>query len=162
VTRGRKPRPLHVVEREGNPGHRARTEPVVLPPSDLVEPDWAYRLPGDREDAVTVRARCHELWCRLAPVLSRSIGLVAAQQALFDDYVMTVARVEQGERALSEGGMVVETRRGTVRSPWVTVLNQYRSHLRSLIGELGLSPSAAARLRRPAGLGGDEEDPFDV
>ncbi len=161
MTRGRKPRALHVLEREGNPGHRALTEPVVLPPSALVEPDWVYRLPGERVDAVTLRARCHELWTRLAPVLARSVGLVHAQQSLFDDYVVTVARIEQGERALSEGGMVVETARGYVKSPWTTVLNQYRSHLRSLIGELGLSPSAAARLRRPAGLGDDDDDPFD-
>ncbi len=161
MTRGRKPRALHVVEREGNPGHRARTEGVVLPPTELVEPDWNYRLPGDRADAVTLRARCHELWTRLAPVMSRSVGLVRAQQSLFDDYVLVVARIEQGERALSEGGMVVDSARGYVKSPWTTPLNQYRAHLRSLIGELGLSPSAAARLRRPAEVGDADDDPFD-
>jgi hypothetical protein len=39
------------------------------------------------------------------------------------------------------------------------VLNQYRSHLRSLTGELGLSPASATRITRPESS--DEDDPFD-
>jgi phage terminase small subunit len=54
---------------------------------------------------------------------------------------------------------VVMTERGQVKNAWTTILNAYRSHLRSLIGELGLSPSAATR------LGGkdsnDDHDPND-
>jgi len=75
------------------------------------------------------------------------------------DFCVTWARIEQGERAISRAGMIVATERGNVRNPWSTVLNQYRSHLRSLIGELGLSPSAATRLSRPEAPGDD--DPFD-
>ncbi len=65
------------------------------------------------------------------------------------DYCVTWARIVQGELALSRDGVVVQTDRGAVRNPWATVLNQYRAHYRSLIGELGLSPSAASRLSRP-------------
>jgi P27 family predicted phage terminase small subunit len=87
------------------------------------------------------------------------VGLVGEQQETLVEYCVTYARIEQGERALSSQGVVVMTERGQVKNAWTSILNAYRSHLRSLIGELGLSPSAATR------LGGkdsdDEEDPFD-
>jgi len=163
MARGRKPRAsAFQVVREGNPGHRPVEEGVVLPPQDLVEPDWPDALPGDGDEQVQLRATVHELWTRLAPTLARSIGLVHAHQSIFQDYCVTVARIEQGERAQSQEGLVVLTERGYVKNPWTTILNAYRANLRALTSELGLSPSAAARLRRPI-LGGDDddEDPFD-
>jgi hypothetical protein len=41
------------------------------------------------------------------------------------------------------------------------VLNQYRAHFRSLVGELSLSPSSASRLGRPESDDGEDRDPFD-
>lgn len=156
---GRKPKPALQVVREGNPGKRPVKEAVKFNPSDLVEPVWDEWFPG--EDAENERARgvCHGLWVKLAPSLSRSVGLVGEQQETLIEYCVTYARIKQGERAISIEGMVVSTERGQVKNAWTAPLNQYRSHLRSLIGELGLSPSAATR------LGGkeadDEDDPFD-
>lgn len=147
---GRKPKPTLQVVREGNPGKRPVKDSVVLPPSPLVEPEW----PSGIDD------RCSQLWRRLAPVLARSAGLVGEMQETLVDYCVTVARIEQGERVISDEGMVVTgAMGGPVKNPWHTALNGYRAHLRSLTGELGLSPSSAARLTRPESS--DDDDPFD-
>lgn len=159
ATPGRKPKPTLQVVREGNPGKRAVKDAVVLPPSALREPDWEELLPGRNAEIVRARAVAQELWQRTAPTLARSVGLVGEQQETLIDLCVTWARILQGERALSRSGVTVETDRGVVKSPWTTVLHQYRSHFRSLVGELGLSPSSAARLTRPDQP--DEDDPFD-
>ena len=156
---GRKPKPALQVVREGNPGKRAVKDSVKFSPSDLNEPDWDGVFPGGSPDELRCRETAGALWRKLAPTLSRSVGLVGEQQESLVDYCVTWARIEQGERALSEQGMVVMTERGQVKNAWTTILNAYRSHLRSLIGELGLSPSAATRLGGKAA--DDEDDPFD-
>ncbi|MFE6903798.1 phage terminase small subunit P27 family [Streptomyces sp. NPDC057717] len=48
---GRKPKPPLQVVREGNPGKRPVREGVKLPPSELVEPDWAVFFPSMRVPA---------------------------------------------------------------------------------------------------------------
>ena len=153
---GRKPKPTLQVVREGNPGKRPVKDAVVLPPSALVEPDWSEVLPGHER----LQKRAAALWRKIAPTLARSAGLVGEQQEVLVDYCLTIVRIEQGERALSEQGMLIDGAMGSVvKNPWTTVLNQYRSHFRSLVGELGLSPSSAARLIRPESS--DDDDPFD-
>lgn len=157
---GRKPKPRLQAVREGNPGKRALKDSVVLPPSALREPEWGELLPGSTVELRRARETAGALWRKVAPVLARSAGLVGEQQESLVDYCVTWARIEQGERALSRQGVVVSTERGQVKNAWTTVLNQYRAHLRSLIGELGLSPASAARLQPPGG-GDGEDDPFD-
>lgn len=158
---GRNRKPALQVVREGNPGHRPVRDAVVLPPTGLVEPDWADLLPGDDASVARARSDAAELWGRTAPTLARSVGLVHEQQEVLVDYCLTWARIRQGERALSAQGMVVPGRAGAVvRNPWTTVLNQYRAHARALAAELGLTPRAAAGLVRPPSAD-DGEDPFD-
>lgn len=154
---GHNKRPTLQVIREGG----TPKEGIVLPPTELVEPDWLDRLPGDAPDLIQTRATASELWRRCAPVLARSVGLVSAQQETLDEYCIAWARIQQGEHALAEQGVVIEgARGGMVRNPWTTVLNQYRQHFRALAAELGLTPSAASRLTRPQ-TGDDDDDPFD-
>lgn len=162
MTRGPKPRPVLAVIREGNPGKRPVHEGVVLPPSPVTEPDWTDLLPGTSAEHKRVRETAAELWQRTAPTLSRSVGLVGEQRETLVDFCISWARIRQGERALSREGLVIpagRADRGMVRNPWTTILNQYRPHFRSLAAELGLTPSAASRLTRPAST--DEDDPFD-
>jgi len=151
---GPKPKPALAVVREGNPGKRPVVDSVVLPPSALREPDWPNLLDdGAHQDAAS-------LWRQLAPTLARSVGLVGEQQVVLEDYCVTVARIRQGERAISQQGMLIPGAMGSVvKNPWTTVLNQYRSHLRSLVGELGLSPASATRITRPESS--NDDDPFD-
>jgi P27 family predicted phage terminase small subunit len=154
ATPGRKPKPTLAVVKEGNPGKRPLKDSAKLPPSALIEPDWAADL--DEE----VAADAAVLWRKLAPTLARAVGLVGEQQVTLEEYCITVARIRQGERAISRQGMIVPGMMGgTVKNPWTTVLNQYRAHLRSLTGELGLSPASATRITRPESS--DEDDPFD-
>jgi P27 family predicted phage terminase small subunit len=154
ATPGRKPKPTLQVVKEGNPGKRPVRDSAVLPPSALVEPDW----PDTLDESLCDEAA--RLWRKLAPTLARSVGLVGEQQFTLEDYVVTVVRIRQGERSISRDGMIVPGMMGgTVKNPWTTVLNQYRSHLRSLTGELGLSPASATRITRPESS--DEDDPFD-
>lgn len=161
-TPGRKSKPTLQVVREGNPGHRPIREGVTLPPTKLEEPDWPEWFAGDEVETVKARETAAALWHRTAPTLSRSMGLVNEQGEVLVDYCVTWARICQGERSLSRDGVLVDSGRadrGRVRNPWTTVLNQYRAHMRSLAGELGLTPSAATRLTRPETA--DEDDPFD-
>lgn len=151
---GPKPKPALAVVREGNPGKRTVIDSVVLPPSALREPDWA----ADLDEPVAADAAA--LWRQLAPTLARAVGLVGEQQVTLEEYCVTVARIRQGERAITREGMVIPgAMGGVVKNPWTTVLNQYRAHLRSLTGELGLSPASATRITRPESS--DEDDPFD-
>lgn len=161
ATVGRKPKPTLSVVREGNPGHRPVRDAVTLPPSAVVEPDWSAWFPGSWRAERRARATAAGLWRRVAPTLVRSVGLVGEQQEVLVDLCVTWARIEQGERALSMEGVVVATERGNVKSPWTTVLNQYRSNFRSLAAELGLTPSSLARLGGRGSAGDDEDDPFD-
>lgn len=158
MPRGALPKPYLAAVREGNPGHRPLEPGMVLPPTDPVEPDWMEMLPG--KDSARVRATAAATWARTALVLTRSAGLVNAQRDVLVEYCICVARIEQAEQHLSTEGVVVTTERGNVKSPWVTVLNQYRSHFRSLVGELGLSPASARRVPS-IDFDDDEDDPFD-
>lgn len=158
TTAGRKPKPTVQVVREGNPGKRPLRDSVVLPPSALREPDWSGLIRGTDAETKHTREVAVELWRRTAPTLSRSVGLTGQQQETLIDYCVTWARIVQGERALSRDGVVVRTDKGMVKNAWTTVLNQYRAHFRSLVGELGLTPAAATRLQRQEA--GDDDDPF--
>lgn len=157
VSGGHNKRPYLAAVREGT--RRGKDMPVVLPPSTLLEPAWDDLLPGKTAGEKRVRERCASLWLKLAPVMSRSIGLVFEQQECLVEYCIHTARIEQMERQLSIDGVIVQGQRGEVKNPLVTVLNQYRTHRRSLTAELGLSPSAAARLVRADRP--DDDDPFD-
>jgi P27 family predicted phage terminase small subunit len=156
---GPRPKPYLAAVREGNPGHRVLSPGAVFPSDEPIEPDWEVLLPGRSADAKRVRADVREIWDRLCAQLVRSTGMNVYQQDAFVDLCVTGARIRQGERALSIDGPVIQGERGLVRNPWVTVLNQYRSHWRQLLAEFGLTPSAATRIVAP--IEDDEDDVFD-
>lgn len=156
---GQNKKPTLQVVREGNPGKRPVKDAVVLPPSDVREPDWTDYFPGEDAEVAAARAAAHELWDRVAETLQRSVGLVGQQQEALVDYCIAWARIRQGERALSRDGVIVRTERGQVKHGWTAPLNQYRAHFRALACELGLTPQAASKITRPESS--DEDDPFD-
>lgn len=159
---GRKPKPHLASVREGTYRADRNSPGVVFAPSDVQAPDWEEVLPGGSDAHASVRAKALETWTRVIPALVSSAGLNDTQRETAIDFCVTVARIWEGERALSRDGVVVETERGRVKNPWVTVLQQYRSHFRSLIGELGLSPASATRIAAPGNAGDDDlTDVFD-
>lgn len=157
---GRKPKPHLQAVREGTFRDDRHSAGARFVPIDPVEPDWTEILPGGRKAHKEVQAKAAEVWANTIPALIMSAGLTDAQRETAIEYCITVARLWQAERELSRGGLVVETERGHVKSPWVTIANQYRSHFRSLTSELGLSPSSAARIT-PPDTGGEDSDVFD-
>jgi len=174
VKPGPKPRPALAVVREGNPRKRPVNPGVTLPPAALVEPDWSVVFPAsssrdpwsvlaDVPQAPVEVARLREVaaaeWGRVVPMLSRSAGLADVDVTVLRDYCVCVARIDQCERGLSDQGLVYQSERGWVKNGLTTIVGQYRQQLRTYIGELGLSPSARARLS-PAG-GDDGDDVFD-
>lgn len=165
-TPGPAPKPYLQVVREGNPGKTSRDPGVVLPPSDLAEPDWLETFPAVRDkDAQAVNRRAREVarreWRRVAPVLKHSAGLADVDANLLHDYCVCVARIDQCERSLSRDGLLLLGERGWQKNGATTIVGQYRTQLRAYIGELGLSPSARTRLTAPEGGNDDDGDPFD-
>jgi P27 family predicted phage terminase small subunit len=165
-TSGPAPKPFLQVVREGNPGRRPVEPGVVLPPSELVEPDWLETFPAVRDkDGQAVNRRSREVarreWRRVAPVLTKSAGLTDVDANLLHDYCVCVARIDQCERSLSREGLLLLGERGWQKNGATTIVGQYRTQLRAYIGELGLSPSARTRLTAPEGGNDDDGDPFD-
>lgn len=165
---GPAPRPHLAVVREGNPGKRKEREGVKLPPAQAMpEPDWAEAFPypprvrsATRGELTRARNIARREWRNVVPVLVRSVGLADIDWTLVRDYCICVARIDQGERALSRDGMLQLGERGWQKNGWTTILGQYRAQLKTYIGELGLSPSARTRVP-PAPPSDGEEDPFD-
>ncbi len=155
---GQKPKPHIQAVREGTFRPDRNSEGARFAPLSPIEPDWSELLPGDDTD--DVRSKARDVWARTIPALVHSAGLTDAQRETAIEYCLTVARLWQAERELSRTGLVVETERGNVKSPWVTIAHQYRSHFRSLVGELGLSPASATRITPPES-GGDDDGIFD-
>lgn len=165
-TPGPAPKPYLQVVREGNPGKRPVEPGVVLPPSELEEPDWLQTFPAVRaKDVQAANRRAREVarreWRRVVPVLRHSAGLAAVDAQLVHDYCVCVARIDQCERELSTTGLLILGERGWQKNGATTIVGQYRTQLRAYIGELGLSPSARTRLATPEGGSDDDGDPFD-
>jgi P27 family predicted phage terminase small subunit len=159
-------KPVLQVIREGNPGHAKIPDSVILPPEELVEPDWSEAFPSvpDLEfQAVNRRARevARRTWRRVAPVLVKAMGLADVDEDIVRDYCICIARIDQCERDISTRGMLVEGERGWQKNGSTTVVSQYRSQLKTYIRELGLSPSARASIPPAKGPGDDDGDPFD-
>ncbi len=149
--------------REGNTGHRKLAPGVVLPAGGLAEPDWAEVFPGSGDAAnrgENTRARnvARAEWRRVVPILTRSAGLADVDLALVRDYCVCVARLDQGERALSRDGALMRGERGWQKNGWSTLNTAYRSQLRGYVRELGLSPSARRGITPTDEP--DGEDPF--
>ena len=156
---GQKPKPHIQAVREGTFRPDRNSEGARFTPLDPIEPDWSELLPGDSSE--DVRGKAADVWARTIPALVVSAGLTDPQRETAIEYCVTVARLWQAERELSRTGLVVETERGNVKSPWVTIAHQYRSHFRSLVGELGLSPASATRITPPEFRESEDDGVFD-
>lgn len=117
------------------------------------------------EDAKADRAQASEVWRRVVKVLDAH-GLISSIDWLeLEDLAVTAVRIRQCERDVSRYGRLLKGERGWQRNGSIVSAGQYRSHMRWLCGQFGLSPSARDFL--PAGSGGGEgagdgSEDFDV
>lgn len=169
---GPKAKPYLQAVREGNPGKRTPKKGAVVAADGLLEePDWRTVFPYPRAgtlaskmyrgDITRARNVARAEWRRIVPTLMRSVGLVHVDTSLVRDYCVCVARIDQGERSLSRDGMLMLGERGWQKSGWTTILRQYRTQLKSYIGELGLSPSSRTGIDPAGDDDADDDAAFD-
>ncbi|MCF0087154.1 MULTISPECIES: P27 family phage terminase small subunit [unclassified Streptomyces] len=100
-------------------------------------------------------------WSRVVPILVTAAGLSVVDRSTAVDYCVCVARLEWCERRLSVEGLISMGQRGPCRNPLTTIASQYRTQLKTYIGELGLSPSSRGRIAPPEGGDPDDDSVFD-
>lgn len=156
---GPKPKPPALKLIEGNPGKRPIPTDYARPtPAAPTEPRWAKILPGPL--AAQVRKDASAEWKRVVPVLD-GLGLLSVvDNAILTDYCICWARLMECERVLSVEGMVKSTDRGPAKHPLITAAGQYRTALKSYVGELGLGPSSRGRLAVPGTESDHDADLF--
>lgn len=113
-----------------------------------------------RREGQRARDVCRHVWRQVVPILDGQQVLTILDETVLVDLCRTVARIDQCERDISERGLWTQGERGAVKNPATTVMNQLRTHLKFLVGELGLSPVARDALN-PKGPADDGDDFFD-
>lgn len=109
-----------------------------------VAPDALPRCPNHLSD------RARKEWRRLATPLYRMGVLSVTDRAALAAYCQAWARWVEAEEHLAKGPPLIRTPSGYVQqSPWLAVANKQLEIMGRFMAELGLSPSARARLRLP-------------
>lgn len=112
-----------------------------------VAPDALPRCPAHLTDVA------RKEWRRIATPLYRMGVLSVTDRAALAAYCQAWARWVEAEEHLAKGPPLIKTPSGYVQqSPWLTVANKQLDIMSRFMAELGLSPSARARLRVPAGM----------
>jgi P27 family predicted phage terminase small subunit len=121
-----------------------------------VAPDALPRCPAHLTDVA------RKEWRRLAKPLYDMGVLSVTDRAALAAYCQAWARWVEAEEHLQKGPPLVKTPSGYVQqSPWLTVANKQLELMARYMAELGLTPSARARLRLPD-QGGSADRPLIV
>jgi P27 family predicted phage terminase small subunit len=156
---GPKPKPPHLKVIEGNPGKRPIPTNHPKPaPAAPAAPNWNRLLPGPT--AAQLRKDAAAEWKRVVPVLNNLGLLSVVDNAVLTDYCICWSRLLECERTLAIEGMVKDTDRGPAKHPLTTVAGQYRTALKTYVGELGLGPSSRGRLAVPGTESDNDVDLF--
>ena len=146
VGRGRRPKPAALKVLEGNPGKRPLNE---REPKFEGAPECPRGLPaGARKE-----------WRRIVSVLSSVPGLLnAADTAVLVSYCTAYAEFLHAVRETDKTGgpVLVGPNGGLFTNPWKAQADRAAERLRKLLPELGLSPSARAKLQAPAQAESDD------
>lgn len=147
---GRKPKPtgLHVLDgtfradRHGPlPGARAPAGTAPDPPRHL-------------------RGTALRVWRKTVQDLDQLGILDRADQGILAAYCEARAELSWADYKIRTEGRIVETSTGNIRAhPAVGIKNQAALRVGKFAAELGLTPSARARLRVGGGFGPDDPDP---
>lgn len=134
---GRKPKPVEVRRREGNPGKRALPEPVTVAGRPVRVPEPPESLPRDAREA----------WERIVPALA-DVGLLDEIDALALEAMCTQwARAKQAGRVIAEQGHVTLGSTGQlVEHPALATERQAHQMFLRFAEHYALTPIARTRL----------------
>lgn len=140
--KGRPTTPTHLRAIDGNPGKRSLDTQEPQPP--VIDGTAPAHLEG----------AALEMWNRLLPPLIKYVGLTILDWPKFEMYCASYGRYRQAQMALCADGVISTTyttrgRNGTqhkTRPEYHQMLEEVRL-MHSLGAEMGLSPSARARLK---------------
>lgn len=136
--RGPSPTPtrLKILRGETRPSRINRDEPEPA--------DNAPEQPADMDPAAAV------VWGRVMREFGHAAVIKASDSDVLRIYCEAVARYEEASRLLTRSGPLVKGLRGEfVKNPLHQVVRDNAVLVRSLAGDLGLTPSARTGLRAP-------------
>jgi P27 family predicted phage terminase small subunit len=144
--RGPKPKPVEQALRDGTHPGRIPNPPLrtgTVPQVSLPDYFNSYQQTA---------------WKELVQVLTALDVLDSADAATLETCAAMVGRMREARHELNHSDMVQVTQRGAeVPSPWWKVEKEAAQQVQRLLAELGLSPSARARLAN-AGLKSQKPD----
>lgn len=145
---GPKPKPVEQALRDGTHPSRIPNPPLRTSTQAKVElPDYFNRY---QEKA----------WEQLVEVLTALDILDTADAGTLETAAAMMGRMREARNELNHSPMIEETQRGaSIPSPWWKIEKEAAQQVQRLLTELGLSPSARARL---ANLGTKSKKPEDV
>lgn len=148
--RGRKPKPIALRIREGNPGKRPlpKPRPAAKPGPD---PTCPAHLGGD----------ARREWRRIVPLL-RTAGLLdSSYRAKLAAYCVQYGRWVDAELELrTKGPVTLSPSEYPIVNPWLSVANKAMALMAGLAADFGLSPVDAARLPTTGPVTGDSFEDF--
>ena len=139
MARGRKPKPARQKKRTGNPGHRRL---ATDPPAPRGMPD----CPPELTNAAKVE------WNRIAANLHRMGLLSSIDRACLAAYCQEWGIWIQSVEMVKKEGTVRLIQKNKkdpgyyLYNPHLAIANKALGHMQSLLSEMGLSPTARARL----------------
>lgn len=149
MKRGRRPKPTSRRRLEGNPGHRRLNarEPQLPPPVDDRPP---LALAGD----VVASSE----WARLLPLLKKSHTVTEGDLNSLLALCQQWSRYLEANSRVAQSGMVVRSPSGyPMPNPYIGIQNKALGNCLKLWVELGLTPSARARVTTAPGFTADED-----
>jgi len=145
--RGKRPKATALKIIEGNLGKRSLSQGLS---SKMIEnmtpPSWLKGL-------------ARRKWQRICPDLQGAGLMTTLDRTALAMFCVVYARWRLANEHIDKEGLVEQTRRGHMKSsPYVVISNKSFDQMRSMLGEIGMSPCARARMDVPTPA--DDSNPF--
>lgn len=133
---GRKPKPTKLKLVTGNPGKRALPKNEPKPNAEIL-PKPPSILKGEELKE----------WKRLGKELFRLGLLTDVDRSTFASYCVAWGSFVKAQQEIKKRGMIMKTKGGNlIQNPYLAIRNKSMEHMNKFGAEMGLSPSARARL----------------
>lgn len=137
MSRGRKPKPTAIKQRDGNPGKRPLNECEPIPPLGIPTcPEFLDE---------SARAE----WHRCVAILQEMGILTTADRAALAAYCVAYGRWVDAEEQVRKFGPIVKSpdKGFPMQSPYLSIANHALETMRRLMVEFGMTPSSRSRIR---------------